>query len=284
MQLWMPGATKHDVGSEHYGDCDQDKPPKAVPHITWDLNATEAKPLPLVPFATLVKYFSSNINLCPHLLWNPFDGSIAQFFPANSRSMSLVDLPGNTRTNRAGKVVVQIEALFFPFCKWNGKVYEKLVDTPCKNWDKIQEWTTSLGIPNRWPMGMPNGKSQRNEKIWETEGGWYGHSQIPENQHTDPISWPKFKLVEGDAAPIPKFPGTKYFQLNAVNKYVTEVDKQLIRLKFTKHNDGNGYQPGPRYTTYTRDNVKDFQKSRGWSGKDADGFVGPQTWHDLHSV
>lgn len=287
MDLWMPGAVKHDVGD--HAPCDQNYPSKCIPHITWDKNATAKEPIDLVPFSNLVSYFTgTGRNVAPHLLWNPFDGSIAQFYPANSRSKSVVDLSGGTRTNRAGKVVIQIEALFFPFCRVNGKVYPRLIDTPCKNWDKIQNWVHSLGVPLVWPMGMPTGESQRNEKIWETKGGFYGHSQVPENTHTDPITWPKFVTVPTKPVPkpvtVPPFPGVQFFRLNAFNEHVTEVDHQLIRLGFTHHNDGNGYQAGPMYTTYTRDNVKDFQLSRGWRGSDADGYVGPQTWHDLHTL
>lgn len=283
MELWMPGAVKYDLGD--HAPCDQNYPAKAIAHITWDKNATSANPIALVPFSNLVSYFRNNPGIAPHILWNPFDGSLAQFYPADSRSMSLVDNPSGTRTNRAGKVVIQIEALFFPYAKINGKTYAKLTDTPCKNWEAINTWVHNLGVNNIWPMGSPNGDSQRNEKIWETSGGWYGHSQVPENSHTDPISWPTF-IVPTTIVPkkIPKFPGVQYFKLNAHNSYVTQVDHNLIRLKFTKHNDGNGYQASPEYTTYTRDNVKDFQHSRGWTGSGADGFVGPQTWHDLFSL
>lgn len=289
-ELWLPSAEKHDLGHASYGDCDPNYPAKAIAHITWDRNATASKPSDLVPFSNLVSYFThGGKGVAPHILWDPFNGNFAQFLPANSRSFSVEDHSGGTRTNRAGRVVIQIEALFFPYCRYNGKVYAKLSDTPCKNWGILQDWVHSLGVPNVWPMGYPNGSSQRSEHTWETTGGWYGHSQVPENSHTDPISWPKFVNTvptkpTHTTKVIPPFPGRHYFVVGAYNKYVTEVDKNLVRLKFTKHNDGNGYQPGPRYTTYTRDNVKDFQHSRGWTGSDADGLVGPQTWHDLFAL
>jgi hypothetical protein len=79
------------------------------------------------------------------------------------------------------------------------------------------------------------------------------------------------------------FPGRQFFYLGAHNDYVTQVDNQLIRKGFTSHNDGNGYQAGPDYTSFTRDNVADFQRSQGWSGQDADGLVGPETWKRLHN-
>lgn len=282
----MPGATKRDI--KDYGECDSRYPAKAIAHITWDRNASASNPIELVPLSYLVGYFTgSGRGVAPHILWNPFTGQFFQFLPANSRALSLEDPSGDTRTNRAGKVVIQIEALFFPYCQFGGKVYPELRDTPCHGWSELESWVSSHGVPKTWPMGMPNGKSQRNEHIWETRGGWYGHSQVPENHHTDPITWPEFSNKKSTSRPvktIPPFPGRSYFVLHAYNKYVTEVDHNLIRLGFTHHNDGNGYQPGPRYTTYTRDNVKDFQHSRGWSGSDADGFVGPQTWHDLHAL
>jgi len=294
----MPGAAKHDIGN--HAPTDHNYPAKAIAHITWDRNATASKPVNLIPFSNLVSYFTgSGKGVAPHILWDPFVGSFAQFFPADSRSLSVADGPSGTRTNRAGKVVIQIEALFFPYCKWENKVYAKLTDTPCKNWRELEDWVSSWGVLKGWPMGAPNGKSERSESTWETKGGWYGHSQVPENTHTDPISWPNFVTssmptpkpaprtppkVTGPAKTIPPFPGEQYFKLHAYNNYVTQVDKNLVRLGFTHHNDGNGYQPGPRYTNYTRDNVKDFQHSRGWSGADADGYVGPRTWHDLFAL
>jgi hypothetical protein len=52
------------------------------------------------------------------------------------------------------------------------------------------------GIPLTWPMGRPmiypgsygeyNGN--RDPNVWEHTAGWYGHSQVPENDHGDP-SW-----------------------------------------------------------------------------------------------
>ncbi|WP_328691411.1 peptidoglycan-binding protein [Streptomyces phaeochromogenes] len=80
----------------------------------------------------------------------------------------------------------------------------------------------------------------------------------------------------------PAFPGRNLFKVGQSNKWVTHLDKVLIKAGFAKHKAGKTYTPGPEYTTYTRDNVKDFQKSKGWTGSDADGLVGPETWKQLH--
>jgi hypothetical protein len=194
---WLPGA-EH-LSLPDTAPCDAAYPPKAIAHITWDKNATKAAPQALVPFENLRSYFSTGgASMAPHILWDPFTGRFAQYYPADSRSKSVVDSPGGTRTNRAGKVVIQIEAVFFPWCVVNGKAYERLVDTPCLGWPELHAWVKSWGVPDAWPMGKPvNFDPNRSESVWETKGGWYGHSQVPENDHQDPGSWPDF-IMETD--------------------------------------------------------------------------------------
>ncbi|WP_055586696.1 hypothetical protein [Peterkaempfera griseoplana] len=190
--LFMPAAVKVDLGD--HAPTDQGFPPKAIAHFTGDFEASAAHPHDLKPFGELKRYFSEEAkSIAPHILWDPFEGTFAQFFPADSRAKALKDSAGGTRTNRAGKVVVQIEALFFPFCRWHGQVFSRLVDTPCKGWPELHAWISSLGVPDTFPMGVPKDlTSHRSESVWETRGGWYGHSQVPENDHVDPGSWPAF--------------------------------------------------------------------------------------------
>jgi hypothetical protein len=212
---WMPGATRLDIGDHQPTDGG---PAKAVPHITWDENATAARPVALVPYERLVDYFGRNPDgkaVAPHILWDPFTGRITQFVPANCRSKSLADSAGGTRTNRAGYVVIQVEALFFPYCKVDGKVYPRLVDTPCKGWAELHAWIRSWGVPDAWPNGRPE-KCTRNEKTWETKGGWYPHAAVPENDHGDPLTWPDFP------APVPQQPAQS--EEDDMPTMITEVE------------------------------------------------------------
>ncbi|MER6736245.1 hypothetical protein [Streptomyces puniciscabiei] len=190
--LWLPGAVRADLGD--HAPCDSAFPAKAIAHITADREATPAAPQDLVPFASLKNFFTgSGKELAPHILWDPFTGAFAQFFPAPSRSKSLRDLSGGTRTNRAGKVVIQVEALFFPHCRLNGKVFAKLTDTPCKGWPELNAWVRSWGVPENWPMGRPTDfTAHRSESVWRSQGGWYAHAHVPENDHVDPGSWPAY--------------------------------------------------------------------------------------------
>lgn len=82
---------------------------------------------------------------------------------------------------------------------------------------------------------------------------------------------------------VPAFPGSSAFVLNRSHPAVTLLDGALIRKGFTRHNDGNGYQPGPVFTEYTRRNVADFQRSRSELRGDPDGYPGPKTWQLLFS-
>ncbi|MER5882725.1 hypothetical protein ABT160_02735 [Streptomyces sp. NPDC001941] len=207
--LWMPGATRLDIGDHAPTDGG---PAKAIAHITWDRNATAAKPADLVPYTNLVEYFGRNPDgkaAAPHLLWDPFTGAVTQFHPATSRSKSLADQAGGTRTNRAGSVVIQIETVFFPYCRVGGRVYAELTDTPCKGWPELLAWVRSWGVPDVWPMGRPiDFAPRRSESVWESRAGWYAHAHVPENDHQDPGSWPAFTTsptpVPAEEDPVPE--------------------------------------------------------------------------------
>jgi hypothetical protein len=275
--LWMPGALRADVGD--HAPTDQQYPAKAIAHITWDKNATAAAPKDLVPFANLKNYFTgAGINMAPHILWDPFGGRIAQFYPANSRSKSVVDLSGGTRTNRAGKVVIQIEALFFPYCRTpDGKVYASLAETPCKGWAELNAWVRSWGVLDTWPMGHPvNFEPHRDEHTWETRGGWYGHNQVPENTHTDPGSWPAFVNT-----PKPKYepyPGAGFFVDGRKSPIIAAMHDRLVAVgcgRYQSTANKNVFGSGDRAS------VAAWQRHLGFSGADADGIPGRTSWDAL---
>jgi hypothetical protein len=278
----MPGAIKADVGD--HAPTDPAYPAKAVAHVTWDRNATAKAPQDLVSFSALKSYFSnSGSGVAPHILWDPFVGQFAQFFPADSRSKSVVDLAGGTRTNRAGAVVIQIEALFFPYCRVDGKVYATLADTPCKGWDTLNVWVRSWGVPDTWPMGRPTDFTpRRSETVWETEGGWYGHSQVPENTHVDPGSWPEFVLPDTPVVqPLPKVglsrlvtaahtdPGAAQgHQTYAAG--VRLVEAALVKLGYL----GKTYAADGSFGSKTKTAYAAWQRHLGYSGTAADGIPG----------
>ncbi|MGR6973197.1 peptidoglycan-binding protein [Streptomyces cynarae] len=283
--LWFPGAERLDIGDHAPTDGG---PAKAISHITWDRSASKANPQDLVPFANLRSYFSgSGRGLAPHILWSPFTGQFTQFVPANSRSKSVVDQPGGTRTNRAGSVVIQIEALFFPWCRYNSKVYESLTDTPCKGWDELHAWVKSWGVPDIWPMGKPNGfVGHRDEHTWETRAGWYAHAQVPENDHTDPGSWPDFPAAPKPPVPATQyepFPGVSFFMrgsqpaLGKSSPIFTAMGKRLMAEGCGRYKVGPGLVLGQADV----DSYDAFQSKLGFTGSDAKWPPGPTSWAEL---
>lgn len=136
-------------------------------------------------------------------------------------------------------------------------------------------------------------------KTWD--GGGFGyHRMFPEwsasgtecpgakrvPQFIDVI-WPEVvRRVKGSPPynnSIPPFPGRNFFFIGAYNEHVTALGHALKRKGYDKFHDGDGYQPGPRFTTYDQSNVRAFQLAQNWRGPDADGFPGPETWKRLFS-
>lgn len=73
------------------------------------------------------------------------------------------------------------------------------------------------------------------------------------------------------------FPGAGYFKIGRTSKLVTELGKALVRAGWK----GYKFGPGPVFTATDRKAVQWFQKKQGWSGSDADGYPGPETWKRL---
>lgn len=182
---YLPGAERHLTGNG--GTMDGTGGARVVWHYTGDRDASPGAPQDLVPFGNLIGWFTdSGKGYAPHILWDPFTGRFGQFIPAGQSSRALVNLDGGVQTNRKGNACIQVETLFFPYCRWNGRVYATIADTPRKGLPELMAWLRSWGVPDQWPMGLPNGGSQRNAGVWDSRSGHYGHSQVPENNHTDP--------------------------------------------------------------------------------------------------
>lgn len=74
------------------------------------------------------------------------------------------------------------------------------------------------------------------------------------------------------------FPGAGAFVLGQSHPAVTLLGQRLVALGY-----GNSYTvgPGPTFSNTDRANVASFQLAQGWTGDDADGYPGPETWKRL---
>jgi hypothetical protein len=67
-------------------------------------------------------------------------------------------------------------------------------------------------------MGRPTSLSRNAcpADKWRTQGGWYSHAHVPENDHVDPGSWPAFVSQPTDPSSAERafepFPGASFLQ------------------------------------------------------------------------
>ena len=178
--LWIPGA----IREEQPGAVALDKslPPRITHHITSDVDPGKTQPT-----IQAVGSYLKSAGYCPHLLVDPFTGEIRQYYPANVGARALA------AWNEDGAAHIQVEWLFSRGAYRGGKQYWALGETPMKGLPEVLTLADSWGIPRAWPLGPtpPIGQSgNRDPKVWNTCAGHYGHSQVPNNDHTDPGVFP----------------------------------------------------------------------------------------------
>lgn len=272
--LWMPGAVRHALGNT---GAMNGGPARAVWHITSNAKDWTFK-------NELGWFTGGGADVAPHLLYDPFTGEIAQFFPADSRSLSLQNA-GTVKTNRTGKYCIQVEVVFTQGETVNGKKYATVRDTPCKGLDAIVAWLRSLGIADAWPGGAPTAFARDTVSLdtWTKLGGHYGHNQIPGNSHVDPGPMPDLFA----STPTPATPSTKpkvslAHVVAAARKdpaaaqgHTTYKAEVLLVEKALKAEDllAAGYVDGS-FGSRTIAAYKAWQKRLGYSGTAADGIPG----------
>ncbi|PVC91405.1 hypothetical protein DBP19_16415 [Streptomyces sp. CS090A] len=76
----------------------------------------------------------------------------------------------------------------------------------------------------------------------------------------------------------PAFPGRSAFGPGKRNANVTRLGEALVAKGY-----GRFYKvgPGPSWSNADRNAVRAFQRAQGWTGSDADGYPGPETWRRL---
>ena len=185
--LWIPGAERITPSSPG-GTITSDAEPRAVWH------STEAQPGTAAVWAAMIRVLTSK-GAEPSVLWDPLTDRLGQFFPLNLSGRALRN-DGTTRTNRVGKVCIQVEVISYSSKPFTG--YWK----PGPNYRAMMAAIRSWGIPDVQPAGVfpkfiedpPHNvpENPRSRTIWLSKGGHYSHSQIPGNDHGDPgaVSFP----------------------------------------------------------------------------------------------
>jgi len=261
-------------------------PPRTVWHTT-------ESPAGASYFSSVAAYLI-RVGSEPQVIYDPVADLIGQFGPLTSSARALQN-DGTRRTNREGRVCIQVEVLGKAASPWT-----KNFDPDKKpSYQKLLAAMRAHGIPDVWPAGAPLAtatavaKTTRNRTTWQTKGGHFSHGQVPGNSHWDPGAIdtgivPGKAVVPEPATPstpstptvqrYEPFPGSAFFHAGRHSPIITALGRRLVALGFGKHYNSG---PGPNWTNADKANVRDFQLSRADLRGDADGIPGPKTWAAL---
>lgn len=110
-----------------------------------------------------------------------------------------------------------------------------------------------------------------------------GHNEFPGYEWKQCPEFDYKAVLAGKDSGSPKwdgksFPGRSAFQIGKSHPAVTLMGKRLVA-----HGFGSYYKvgPGPTFTEVDKKACAAFQRAQGWTGSDADGFPGPETWKRL---
>lgn len=114
------------------------------------------------------------------------DNTIMQLIDTDVAARALQNLSGGVQTNRDSAIQIELVA-------YAGRPKPQ---AGLDNVRKLCRWIEKThGVPRVWPSGYPKvataagkdpGGHNRSAMNWDTKGGHYGHSQVPENIHWDP--------------------------------------------------------------------------------------------------
>ncbi|MEU0245165.1 peptidoglycan-binding protein [Streptomyces sp. NPDC006235] len=278
--IWIPGAERLGDGSIGGAMDSPSKPGRATWHST-ESGAGNAS------FNAVAAYLI-RIGAEPHVLYDPTTDRLGQFGPLNQSARALRN-DGATRTNRTGKVNIQIEVLARAATPFTA--YWK----PGKNFRALMAAIRSWGVPDRFPMGALAGRyadpaAKRTRSVWLDQGGHYGHCNVPGNDHWDPgkisvsalfaaapVGAPKPAPAKPQPVALAPFPGTAWFKYEPRSPLITAMGRRLVAEGYRGYKQG----PGPKWTEADRAAYAWWQRKLGYSGSDADGWPGASSWAKL---
>lgn len=83
--------------------------------------------------------------------------------------------------------------------------------------------------------------------------------------------------AEQPAVKYEPYPGLTFFKVGRTSRKITALGKALVKAGYK----GYRFGPGPFFSSADKRAVTWFQKKQGWSGADADGLPGSETWKRL---
>ncbi|MFJ2783676.1 MULTISPECIES: peptidoglycan-binding protein [unclassified Streptomyces] len=159
-----------------------------------------------------------------------------------------------------------------------GKGGDVLTDAQLTRCAQILAWAHKVyGVPLA-VTSDPNGRGLG----WHGMGGksWGGHPDCPGHRIVAqlPEIVRRAKALTGPTPPkYAPFPGIKFFLSAPSSPLITAMGRRLIAEGCGQYVRG----PGPQWTEADRKSYAKWQRKRGFSGADADGWPGKTTWDSL---
>ncbi|MFB7479564.1 peptidoglycan-binding protein [Streptomyces anulatus] len=232
----------------------------------------------------------------PHILYDPTTDRLGQYGPLNQSARALKN-DGGTRTNRTGRVCIQVEVLARAATPFTG--YWK----PGPNFKALMRAIRSWDVPDTWPAGAlakvyADKNASRNRTTWATKGGHYGHSNVPGNDHWDPGNIDRATILKAaprGATPAPSKPAAKP-TVDLSNLIAAARRDPGLKQGGTTHPAdvkvveaalqaegllGASYAKDGSFGTLTRAAYSAWQRRCGYSGSAADGIPGKASLEKL---
>jgi hypothetical protein len=259
--------------------------PESGPRVTWH---TTESPAGRSYFYSVAAYLI-RVASEPQVIYDPDSDLIGQFGPLSQSARALRN-DGARRTNREGRVNIQVEVLGRAKTPWTTGF------DPAKkpNYRKLLTAARAHGVPDVWPAGdppaYPSGKSARSRTVWQSKAGHYAHAQVPGNDHGDPgaidTSITPGKAPSAPSKPVTPakpaaqyepFPGSSFFHAGRHSPIITAMGRRLVAVGCSAYQSG----PGPDWTEADRRSYAKWQRKLGYTGSDADGYPGKKSWDAL---
>ena len=157
--------------------------PGNPPRATWHTTESPAGG----SYFTSIAAYLIRVGAEPQVIYDPVTDRLGQFGPLTKSGRALRN-DGTRRTNREGRVNIQVEVLGRAAAPWT-KDFDP-AEKP--NFRRLLAAMRAHGIPDAWPAGKPPAtaaaaaKAGRNRTTWQSKGGHYAHAQVPGNDHWDP--------------------------------------------------------------------------------------------------
>ncbi|MER7901623.1 peptidoglycan-binding protein LysM [Streptomyces sp. NPDC096046] len=192
--LWIGQAIRYGDGVIGGPMDTPGNPPRVVHHTTESPAGGK--------YLEAVASYLIKVAAEPHLIYCPVTDRVGQFGPLHHSARALRN-DGSRRTNREGRVCIQIEVLGRAATPWTTEWDPR--DKP--GWQRILTAIRSWDVPDLWPAGppviYPGGSPARSRSVWQSKGGHFGHCHVPGNDHGDPGALDTAKVLSVRAQPRP---------------------------------------------------------------------------------